>query len=120
MKYISTDKHPHIKEGVIFRESEGRSDMYVSDKNNVTYFTKFDVEVLVEKGYIKKAEDIAIRNPKRFDTYLVKTNKGCYDFAFYDGDWHPGIMTDGDPCKWTDIPQDHYDTIETEKIGPKS
>ena len=63
---------------------------------------------------------IAERNPKRFDTYLVKTIEGCYDFAHFNNEWHPGQMTDGEPFKWMEIPQDHYDEIELQKIGPNS
>ncbi len=64
---------------------------------------------------------IAERNPKRFDTYLVKTIEGCYDFAhFENGEWHPGLISGGEPFKWMDIPQDHFDKIDLEKTGPKS
>ena len=44
--------------------------------------------------------------PERFDTYLVKTEEGCYDFAHWnDEGWGKGIGTDGTPFLWREIPQ---------------
>ena len=48
--------------------------------------------------------------PERHDTYLVKTEQGCYDFAFYSGDgehrgWEKGAITSGYPEYWMEIPQ---------------
>ena len=57
MKYITTDKHPDLKEGVIFRRSLSRNDMYVSDVLEMTYFPSFDFDILLEKGYIKEVEE---------------------------------------------------------------
>lgn len=45
-------------------------------------------------------------DPERFDTYLVKTQEGCYDFAhFANGEWCKGNMTDGTVFLWAEIPQ---------------
>jgi hypothetical protein len=44
--------------------------------------------------------------PEKFDTYLVKTEEGCYDFAhFENGNWHKGNVTDGTPEFWAEIPK---------------
>ena len=44
--------------------------------------------------------------PSRFDTYLVKTVEGCYDFAHYaNGEWAKGVITGGTPFWWMEIPQ---------------
>jgi len=44
--------------------------------------------------------------PKRFDTYLVKTKEGCYDFAHFTcGEWNKGTDTGGTPKLWREIPQ---------------
>jgi len=45
-------------------------------------------------------------DPEKYDTYLVKTEEGCYDFAhFANGEWSKGYMTDGTPFLWREIPQ---------------
>jgi hypothetical protein len=49
-------------------------------------------------------------NPDRFDTYLVKTQEGCYDFAHFANDeWNKGVNTDGTPLLWREIPHTDED-----------
>ena len=57
MKFITTDKHPELKEGVVFRLSKSRNDMYVSKISTITYIAAFDLDVLIEKNYIKGVEE---------------------------------------------------------------
>ena len=43
--------------------------------------------------------------PKRYDTFLVKTKEGCYDFAHFNmNGWGKGVMTGGQPLDWREIP----------------
>ena len=57
-KYIVTDKHPELKEGVIFEQSLSRPDMYVSAKpNDTTYIPDFDTVMLLEKGFICEVQE---------------------------------------------------------------
>ena len=45
-------------------------------------------------------------DPNKYDTYLVKTVTGCYDFALFDiNGWSNGIMTGAAPHYWMPIPQ---------------
>lgn len=50
--------------------------------------------------------------PSRFDSYLVKTVEGCYDFALFDTNgWHKGKMTDGNVHYWMETPK-HKSILE--------
>ena len=43
--------------------------------------------------------------PPKYNTYLVKTYEGCYDFAQFNQDgWTKGLATSGTPSYWRNIP----------------
>ena len=70
MKYITIDKHPDIKEGTIFRKSEGRTQMYVSETSCITYITESDLDESIEKGYIKEVEEKEFTKSDMIEFYI--------------------------------------------------
>ena len=54
MKYITTDKHPELNEGIILQENAAH------DGHLTEYYAtyhKTDIEHMSEKGYIKEVEE---------------------------------------------------------------
>lgn len=67
--------------------------------NNLRYSLKY--KTLSQNNY--KPASI---KPKWYDTYLIKTETNCYDFAYFAQDgWHCGNYTDGKPAFWMEIPK---------------
>ena len=56
-KYITTDKHPELKEGIQFKTSGSRKDMLVSYKNQTVYIAKFDIDELIEDNFLKELQE---------------------------------------------------------------
>ena len=58
MKYITTDKHPELKEGIKFKECTG-VDNYVkySSKRRFYFLSHNQLQAEISKGYIKEVEE---------------------------------------------------------------
>ena len=55
MKYITTDKHPELKEGIMLEYSTHGQQYYTG--SNMYHATHHQVKALLEKGYIKEVEE---------------------------------------------------------------
>ena len=55
MKYITTDKHPELKEGIMLEYSAHGQQYYTG--SNMYHATHHQVKALLEKGYIKEVEE---------------------------------------------------------------
>ena len=55
MKYITTDTHPELKEGIMLEYSTHGQQHYTG--SNMYHATHHQVKALLEKGYIKEVEE---------------------------------------------------------------